>query len=387
MPDLHNSAECGRMGGMKRKVLVMISPVSAARISGIARYAREHGWHLMIQDRLGHRPLAWNGDGIVTALRSDEASVAAVHALMKRGIPVVDVTMSRPDIHVARVTSDHVGIGRLAAQHFAERNFRNVAWFSTGWGNVHALRYRGLTEKFPAEKWVVEDSLPRTRRNDWGTFMRWMAKTLKEAPKPVAALTYDEADAARLLDAAERIGVSVPEELAILSIGNDPIICENQSVPLSSIDQDLERGGYEAAAMLDRLMDGGRPPKEPVLISPNGICLRRSTDIMASSDPLVKNTLDYIAAHIDTPFGAAQIADALKVSRNILDKRFRADLNRSIGDETKRQRIALAKLLLRNSGCSVAEIARRTGFCTPSHLANTFRENTGQSPRRWRACQ
>ena len=96
---------------MKRKVLVMISPVSAARIAGIARYAREHGWHLMIQDRLGHRPLAWNGDGIVTALRSDEASVAAVRTLMKRGIPVVDVTMSRPDIHVARVTSDHVGIG------------------------------------------------------------------------------------------------------------------------------------------------------------------------------------------------------------------------------------------------------------------------------------
>ena len=362
----------------------MISPVSAARIAGVARYAREHGWHLMIQDRLGHRPLAWNGDGIVAALRSDAASVAAVRTLMKRGIPVVDVTMSRPDIHVARVTSDHVGIGRLAAQHFAERNFRNIAWFSTGWGNVHSLRYRGLTERSPAAKWVAEDSLPKTRRSDWGAFMRWMAKTLKDAPKPVAALTYDEADGARLLDAAERIGVSVPEELAILSIGNDPIICENQSVPLSSIDQDLERGGYEAAAMLDRLMDGERPPKKPVLIPPNGICLRRSTDIMASSDPLVKKALDYIAGHISTPFGAAQIADALKVRRNILDKRFRADLNRSVGEEVKRQRLALAKLLLRNSGKSVTEIATAAGFCTPSHLANTFRSATKMTPREYR---
>ena len=372
---------------MKRKVLVMISPVSAARIAGVARYAREHGWHLMIQDRLGHRPLAWNGDGIVAALRSDAASVAAVRTLMKRRIPVVDVTMSRPDIHVARVTSDHVGIGRLAAQHFAERNFRNIAWFSTGWGNVHSLRYKGLTELSPAAKWVAEESVPKSRRNDFNAFMRWMTKTLKDAPKPVAALTYDEADGARLLDAAERLGVSVPEELAILTVGNDPIICENQSVPLSSIDQDLERGGYEAAAMLDRLMDGERPPKKPVLISPNGICLRRSTGIMASSDPLVKKALDYISGHISTPFGAAQIADALHVSRNMLDKRFRADLNRSIGDETKRQRMALAKLLLRNTNMSIAEIAKRTGFCTPSHLTNTFRENTGQSPRRWRACQ
>ena len=322
--------------------------------------------------------------GIGVALRSDETSVSAVRKLIKRGIPVVDVTMSRPDIHVARVTSDHVGIGRLAAEHFAERNFRNIVWFSTGWGNVHSLRYRGLTENTPAAKWIVEESLPKTKRNDWGAFMRWMDRMLKEAPKPIAALAYDEADGARLLDAAERLGVSVPEELAILTVGNDPIICENQSVPLSSIDQNLEPGGYEAAAMLDRLMDGEHPPKEPVLISPTGICLRRSTDIMASSDPLVKKVLDYIAGHISTPFGAAQIADALKVSRNVLDKRFRADLNRSVGDEVKRQRLAMAKLLLRNSGKTVAEIAKAAGFCTPSHLANTFRAITKMTPREYR---
>ena len=369
---------------MKRKVLVMISPVSAARITGIARYAREHGWYLMIQDRLGHRPLAWNGDGIVAALRSDAASVAAVQALMKRGIPVVDVTMSRPDIRVARTTSDHVGIGRLAAQHFAERNFRNIAWFSTGWGNVHRLRYSGLTERCPAAKWVFEDAIPKSHRGDWGVFMRWMDKTLGETPRPIAALTYDEADGARLLDAAERLGMSVPEELAILTVGNDPVICENQSVPLSSIDQNLERGGYEAAAMLDRLMDGERPPKAPALIPPGGICLRRSTDIMASSDPLVKRALDYISRNISSPFGAAQIADALNVSRNVLDKHFRADLNRSVGAEVKRQRLALAKLLLRDSGKPVSEIAKSAGFCTPSHLANTFRASTGTTPRDYR---
>ena len=365
----------------------MISPVSAARIAGVARYAREHNWHLMIQDRLGHHPLVWDGDGIVAALRSDDATVNAVSKFMKRGIPVVDVTASRPDIKVARVTSDHVGIGRLAATHFAERNFRNIVWFSTGWGNVHDLRHRGLSEKMPAEKWIVEESLPKTRRNDWTSFMRWIGRMLKNAPRPLAALTYDESDAARLLDAAERLGVSVPEELAILSIGNDPIICENQSVPLSSIDQNLERGGHEAAAMLDRLMDGKRPPSKPILVPPGGICLRRSTDIIASSDPLVKKTLDYIAENLSRPFGAAQIADSLNVSRNILDKHFQADLNRSIGTEITRQRIALAKLLLRNSALTIAEVSKRTGFCTPSHLANTFREKTGMSPRSWRTYQ
>ena len=369
---------------MKRKVLVMISPVSAARMAGVARYAREHNWHLMIQDRLGHRPLAWSGDGVVAALRSDATSVATILKLKKRGIPVVDITMSRPDIRIPRVTSDHAEIGRMAAKHFAERNFRNIVWFSTGWGNVHALRYGGLVEKTPAGRWIVEEALPKARQNEWPAFLRYIEKQLKEAPKPLAALTYDEADAARLLDAAERVGVSVPEELAILSIGNDPIICENQSVPLSSIDQNLELGGYEAAALLDRLMNGGKPPTSTKLIPPNGICLRRSTDIIASSDPLVKKTLDYIAENLSKPFGAAQIAESLGVSRNMLDKRFHADLNRSIGAEIMRQRIAMAKLLLRNSGKTVAEIAKCTGFCTPSHLANTFRDSTGETPRHYR---
>ena len=292
--------------------------------------------------------------------------------------------MSRPDIKVPRVTSDHVGIGRLAAKHFAERNFRNVVWFSSGWGNVHALRYQGLTERQHAERWIVEESLPKARKNDWSAFMQWISKALSDAPKPLAALTYGGADAARLLDAAERVGVSVPEELAILSIGNDPIICENQSVSLSSIDQNVELGGYEAAALLDRLMNGEKPPPNPKLIPPNGICLRRSTDIIASSDPLVKKTLDYIAENLSKPIGAAQIAEALKTSRNLLDKHFRADLNRSIGGEITRQRIAMAKLLLRNTDKTVAEIAKRTGFCTPSHLSNTFRDIIGETPRHYR---
>ena len=374
-------------GVVKKNVLVMISPVSAARLTGIARFAREHDWHLMIQDRLGFRPLYWQGDGIITALRSDHDTYDAAMKMARRGIPLVDVTISRPEAKVPRVISDHVGIGRLAAAHFKERNFRNVVWFSTGWGNVHALRWHGLTKSLPdgmCEKWIAQDELLRTRRNDWDRFFRWMSRHLAAAPKPVAALTYDEADASRLLDAAVLAGIAVPEELAILSIGNDPLICEYQSVPLSSIDQNLEQGGYEAAALLERLMDGELPPTQPILIPPSGIVLRRSTDVIASSDPLVKHTLDYITANIAKPFGAAQIASQMGVSRNLLDKRFRADLSRSIGEEIMRQRLARAKLLLKNTSKTLADIAKATGFCNAAYLSNTFRKETGATPRQYR---
>ena len=114
---------------MKKKILVMVSPVSAPRINGIARYAREHDWHLVIQDRMGTRPLAWDGDGVIVTLRADNAAVNVVRKIRGRGIPVIDMTIDRPEIALPRVMSDHEAIGRMAAEHFAERNFRNLAWF------------------------------------------------------------------------------------------------------------------------------------------------------------------------------------------------------------------------------------------------------------------
>jgi len=371
------------MGKMKN-VLMMVSPMSAARARGIARYAREHDWRLMIQDRLGYHPLAWRGDGVIATLRSDPVTFNMIRKLIKRGVPIVDMTFSRPEVHVARVTSDHYGIGKLAAEHFAERNFRNVAWFSTGWGHVHELRYNGLCQDIHAQKWVLCDDVPKARQHNWSAFSKWLARCIAASQKPVGVLTYDEADATRLLNIAQIENVAVPEEMAILSIGNDPLICENQSVTLSSIDQNLELGGYEAAAMLDKIMNGESIPKDPVLVPPSGIVLRQSTDVVAVDDSLVRNAINCISRNIARPIGASQIAAELCVSRNSLDKRFAAKLGRSIGEEICRQRIAAVKLRLKNTDMTIAKIAVETGFCTPSHLSNTFHAVLGMTPRQWR---
>ena len=363
----------------------MMEPVSLPRLEGIARFAREHDWNLMIQDRLGYHPIAWNGDGIIATLRSDPVTFSSIARLMKRGVPTVDLTMSRPDIDVPRVTSDHETIGRLAAEHFLERNFRNAVWFSTGWGPVHAMRFKGLSEGlgFTPLKSVLAESLPKSRQNDWSAFTKWLRGAFAAAPKPVAALAYDESDGARLLNAALELDISVPEELAILTIGNNKTICENQSVPLSSIDQNLERGGYEAAALLDRLMSGKRAPKKPILIPPLGVVVRRSTEVIAVAEPTVRKAMEFIARNLSKPIGSPQIADALEIKRPTLDALFREHLHHSVGDEIRRQRFARAKLLLETTKMPVADIAAETGYCTPSHLSNTFRDATGVSPRAW----
>ena len=392
-----------------RNVLAMVSPMSAERVSGIARYANEHGWNLMIQDRLGHTPLAWNGDGVLATLRSDPVTFKSISALMRRGIPLVDLTVNRPEIKVPRVTSDHAEIGRLAARHFAAREFKHLAWFSSSWGNVHRLRYEGFAQGLASRplKWIVADELPTRRQGDWTAFVKWIGEKLGAAGKPLAVLTYDETDAARLLYAAKELGVNVPEELAILSIGNNPLVCENQSVPLSSIDQNLERNGYEAAALLDRLMSSSqdnRPIRQSsnrtieqsnirtikqsnnqtILIPPARVVTRRSSDVIAVSDATVRQALKFIGENLDKPIGSPQIADALGCRRGNLDRLFRVHLGRSVGEEIRRHRFAHVKLLLETTRLSISEIARSTGYCTPSHLTNAFKAAFGLSPKEWR---
>ncbi len=367
-----------------KKVMVMISPASAQRLGGIARYAREHSWRLMIQDRMSDRPLAWEGDGVITALRSDESTVKTVKALMKRGVAAVDVTISRPEIRIPRVISDHGQLGRIAAEHFRERNFEHFAWFSTGWGNVQALRLEGFSQTIHPMRLVATEALARRSRSNYQAFFKWLGEELSRAPKPLAVLAYDESDASRLLEVADICGFSVPEEIAVLSIGNDPVMCENQSTPLSSIDQNLELGGYEAAALLDRIMRGEPPPDKPVFIPSRGIVLRRSTDVVASSDPLVKRTLAYIADNLSRSFGAAQIAAALNAPCKELERRFKHELSRSIAEEIRRQRLARAKRLLANPNLTLACVAKEAGFSSASHLVNFFKSSLDCTPAEWR---
>ena len=367
-----------------KSVLAVISPMNAARIRGIARFAREQGWHLVLRDHIGESPLAWDGDGALATFRHDAATIRFLRRMTARGVPVVDLTITRPDIRVPRVICDNLTIGRLAAESFAERNFRNIVWFSTDWSRVHELRFRGLTEKSPAERWVLAEELSPSRVDDARSVAHWIGEKLASVSRPIAALCHSDEDAAYLLVAAARAGFAVPEECAVLSVGNDQFVCENQPVTISAIDQDMERGAYEGAAMLARLMDGKSAPREPVLIPPKGIVLRRSTDAVAAADPLVRQALDYIGRHLSQAFGAAQIAVALHVPRRTLDNRFTAELRRSIGTEIQRQRLSRARQLLRSTDKTIAEIAAETGFSSPSHLSNTFHASTGMTPRTWR---
>ena len=357
----------------------MISPYSQPRMDGISRFAKKHGWSLVPADRIEDYEDLSCFDGILMALRDKPALVKSALRIVAGLVPAVDVTIERPDIRLPRVVSDHFAIGRKVAQHFVERGFEKFAWFSSGWSHVHELRFEGF----------------KSALQDGARLERWHAKTiaaeLAASPKPVAAFAYSEPDAARLVLACRAAGLSVPTDVSIIGVGNDPNLSETQAVSISSIDQKLSESAYAAAELLEKLMDmpvscrKAAFDDEPVLMPPGEVVARDSSNTLAHSNPTVRAALVRIHEHISKPYGAQELAEELGVSRRSLDRLFADELHRSVGDEILRQRMLRVKRLLVDRSVPVKGIAAMCGFCNAAYLTNVFRRETGMSPREWRS--
>lgn len=351
-------------------VLVMMEPVSLPRLTGIANFASEHRWNLVLDDRLIGGISEWRGDGVIVTLRQKSQRIAAVRRFRRAGIPVVDLTIECQNIKLPRVISDHFEMGRLGGKHFVERGFENVTWFSSGWSPVHSRRYDGLSAAFGAP-------VPRMTRK---SLRQYLAKT----SKPMGVLAYSDTDAAHVIYTASELGLKVPDDVSVLGIGDDPFLCENQSIPISSVRQDLAHGAYEGAALLQRLMDGEAEPKNPILIQPTGLTARASTDTLANPDPFIRAALMYINRHLGESFGTPQIASAIGLPRHKLDHLFAEKLGHSVGSEIHSRRMARAKHMLSDTSTPIKDIASACGFCNIAHFSNAFRKATDLSPRAWR---
>lgn len=364
----------------QRNILLLLDMLDVRLHAGIGRFARTHHWHLTV-DHLLELPKGWRGDGVLAVLRAREE----VNQYVKRmRVPVVDFGIYHPEIKVSRVIGDHDAIGRMAAEHFQSRFFHHFAWVSMRWSPVHALRYQGFTRDKPAERWVWTEHAPAAHQDDWDAFAKWLGKKLEQAPKPLAILTYNDYDASRVLDTCIRFGITVPDEVAILGVDNNTLVCENQPVQLASIEHNLEEIGYQGAALLQELMEGRSKLKAPVLIPPKGIVLRQSADLVAVQHPLVRDALIFVKEHLSARMGVSQVAEHLHISRATLDRIFKKETGGTLGSEILRQRIAKAKILLRSTSLKNYEIASQAGFCNPAHLSQTFNKRVGLSPNKYR---
>jgi LacI family transcriptional regulator len=355
-------------------------------VEGIGRYAAEHGpWSIHHEDRGLFDPLppllkGWQGDGIMAR----SVRKADLKRLLATGLPVVelfaDFALSPP-----AVCPNENTIGKLAADHFLDRGLRNVAFFAgdwAWWSDTRREAFRRALRRSGRDHDYFELQPPRQskERISESSLTRW----LESLPKPCGVLAAGDVYAIQVTNACRRCGIAIPTQAAVLGVDNDPVICSVSFPPLSSIELNGRRVGYEAAALLDRMMDGHAAPKKTVLVEPGQVITRASTDIMAVDDADVAQAIRLIREHSCRGLRASEVADAVGLSLRALQQRFQRVLRRTIKEELMQVRIDRAKMLLCQTDMSVEQVAKRSGFATFGYFVRAFRREMGITPRRYR---
>jgi len=373
-----------------RVALIIETSMVAGRgmLRGIAQYVRERGpWSIYCEPH-GLEPSPppwlkrWRGDGIIARLSNRRLTVAVV----KTGVPAVDTLGVAPHPGIPIVHPDDWAIGRMAAGHLLDRGFRYFGYCGVRaiWSHRPCEGFREALAAAGRDCRVYELPLRHRSRESLEADQRRLARWIEQLPKPAGIMACSDARAQRVLEACHRAAARVPDEVAVIGVGNDETICEFCDPPLSSVIPGHRQVGYEAARLLDHLMRGGRVPQEPLYLEPLGVVTRQSTDAIAVDDPDTIAAVRFIREHACDGIRVGDVAEHSLLSRTELKRRFRRLLGRSVHDQIIGERLKRAEQLLADTELPIARIAKLAGFGGQQYLGVVFKARLGKTPGRYR---
>jgi LacI family transcriptional regulator len=372
------------------RVLLLIDTAGSVGrhvVRGIGRYALENGpWSLQFEYRaLDSSPPTWltnwRGDGIIA--RSADAKTAKL--VRETGLPTVELL---GDPKRADFTYDFQGESRMVVRHFLDAGLRHLAHFSYGdswWTTRWRDSFRQTVEEHGHTCHHYESPTVPTRvvfaahQLDQTGLVKW----LRSLPRPIGVCTFSDLQAVQLLNACQELGISVPEEIAIVGRGNDVFVCDTVRPTLTSVDLNACLNGFNAARLLDARM-AGRQPKTPIPHCPSYVAGRQSTDLVAVPNADVVHAIRYIRDCASTGIKVAQVADEVGISRRLLERRFLEHIGRTPKDEITRVQVQQAQSLLASTDFSCEQVAARSGFGSIRHLSTVFHREVGTSPSAYR---
>ncbi len=310
-----------------------------------------------------------------------------VEAIRSCGVPTVETHSQIIGHGFPLVYVDEEAIARIAVDHFLQRHFQHIGFCSitedrwVQWRRnafVAQLKRRGLSCHLMSAQ-------SNEGRSGWEEQSRQLAAWARRLPKPAAVLAANDVCGMRLIDACRLANIAIPEQVAVLGVDNDAVLDALTSPPLSSVDPNAARIGYEAAVLLDDLMHGFAQSQNSIFIEPAGVIERQSTDVTAVDDPELAAALTYIRHNATRGIAVENMLSFLSISRATLERRFMKLLGRTPKQEIVRVQLDQVKRLLTLTNDSLTEIADLTGFKTGSHLSVAFKRNTGLSPIQFRA--
>ncbi|MEA1951949.1 MAG: substrate-binding domain-containing protein, partial [Planctomycetota bacterium] len=302
-------------------------------LRGIAGYIGRYGpWSIYHHERALGDPVPawmsrWQGDGIIARI----ANPHLAEMIANRGLPTVELRDLYPIPNVPVVESESRAVVRLAVDHLLERGFEHLAYCGLP-GADYSERRRKYFVDFVSEAGyepLLYSGRAQRRTANISTIEATglldedaVAKWLKSLPKPVGLLAANDVRAQQVINACTEHGVAVPQDVAVIGVNNDELVCDMCHPKLTSVEPDTKKIGYEAARLLDRLMKGRKPLQQRILIQPTGVVSRESTNVMAMADRDVAAALQYIREHACDGISVHNVLEHISLSLSTLHRRF-----------------------------------------------------------------
>jgi LacI family transcriptional regulator len=358
---------------------------------GVAAYCRVHGpWRLSQEPPSYAYPAVrtrsyWPQDRRVDGLIASRPEVP--QRILGSGLPIIGIDVQRPIPRLPNIVGDAEAIAGMAAQHFLERGFTQFAY--CGFEDIRWARERGACFVQQIAKAGFRVHMYRQPEPHdhvaWDQQPALLAAWLKDLPKPTALLACNDDYGKQVTQACRLAGVQVPDEVAVLGVDDDEMVCLLCDPPMSSVALNFQRAGYEAAELLDHLMKGDVLPREQqILLRPTHVATRQSTDVLAVSDPVVACAARFIRENARAGIQVEDVVKAAGISRRTLQHRFRTVVGHSISEQIRRVRVNHIARMLVETNLTISQIATSLGYMDAQHIARYFRMVKGISPQAFR---
>lgn len=362
---------------------------------GIAQYIREHGpWSIFLQELslCDDSPAwlaTWEGNGIITRVENRAMS----RAIQKRGIPTVYLRNVEAKMKMPSVLTDNAAVAHMGFEHLQERGFRHFGFCGYNGADYSDERREGFAESvaraglrlhvFEGKKKLHHSSTAKYEEEglqDGIAVGRWII----ELPKPIGIMACNDMRGQQVLNACRAVGVLVPDEVAVVGVDNEEVLCGLSDPPLSSVVPNAEKVGYEAALLLDEMMKGKKSLPHRYFVHPKGVVARRSTDVLAIQDRQIASAARFIREHTCEGIDVSDVVRLVGCSRSTLDRRYERITGHSPKYDIMRFRLNRAKQLLTGSDSSLAYIAAKIGYAHVEYFNRLFKKKFGMTPSQFR---
>ena len=325
----------------------------------------------------------WKANGILGQFYNNSAP----EELMGAGIAVIAQDFKERHTNIPNITGDYFKTGEMGAEYFLKKGFENFAFY--GFKNIVWSRERGqgFEERIKEEGNFVHyfEQNKRTKtREMWYYKPSALSKWLVSLPKPIALMTCDDNQGLHVTEACRLAKIRIPEEVAVLGVDNDEMLCNLSDPPLSSISLDTVKGGYEAARLLHKMIQTNNQEYNDIVVGPTQVVTRNSTDIYATKDEHIGTTLKFIHSNMDRNLKVEDILQQVPLSRRSLEIRFQKVTGFPVYEYIFNLRIEKFTQKLLDTDLTIFEIAVDLGLNDSKNIARQFRQVKGCTPVEYR---